>query len=57
VYVVQPGDSLTRIASRELGSKSHLEAIRKLNEDVLKGSDVIRVDMKLKLPAKVASID
>jgi len=54
VYVVQPGDSLSRIASRELGSKTHIDAIRQLNEDVLKNGDVILVDMKLKLPVKIA---
>ncbi|HEX8324070.1 MAG TPA: LysM peptidoglycan-binding domain-containing protein [Tepidisphaeraceae bacterium] len=53
-YVVKAGDTLSKIASIELGSKSEIETIRKLNADLLKGRDVIKVDMKLKLPAKAA---
>lgn len=57
-YVVKKGDSLSKIAVEQLGSRSHVALIRELNRDVLKGSDVIRIDMKLKLPAKtVASAD
>lgn len=57
-YVVKKGDSLSKIAMEQLGSKSHVSLIRELNQDVLKGSDVIRIDMKLKLPARtVASTD
>ncbi len=52
VYVVKAGDTLTKIATAELGSKAEVGTIRKLNEDVLKGGDAIKVDMKLKLPAK-----
>ncbi|MGN6625697.1 MAG: LysM peptidoglycan-binding domain-containing protein [Tepidisphaeraceae bacterium] len=51
-YVVKPGDTLSKIAQSELGSKNQVGALKKLNDDVLKGSDVIKVDMKLKLPAK-----
>jgi LysM repeat protein len=53
-YTVQKGDSLTKIAIEQLGSKSELATLRKLNEDVLKGSDLIKIDMKLKLPAKTS---
>ena len=52
VYVVKAGDTLSKIASNELGSKSELPQLRTLNADVLKGTDVIKVNMKLKLPAK-----
>ena len=50
-YVVKPGDTLSKIAMIELGSKSHVDELKKLNEDKLKGGDKITVDMKLKLPA------
>ena len=52
IYVVKAGDTLSKIASAELGSKSEVDTIRTLNADKLKG-DVIKVNMKLKLPAKV----
>lgn len=52
IYTVKPGDTLTKIAINELGSKSEVTTIRKLNADVLKDGDLIKVDMKLKLPSK-----
>ncbi|MDB5326195.1 MAG: hypothetical protein JWM57_1764, partial [Phycisphaerales bacterium] len=52
IYVVKAGDTLSKIASAELGSKTEVDTIRTLNADKLKG-DVIKVNMKLKLPAKV----
>lgn len=55
IYVVKKGDNLTKIAIEQLGSKSHLPVIRELNKDVLKGGDVIKIDMKLKLPAKTVA--
>jgi len=51
IYVVKPGDTLSKIAMTELGSKSHVDKIRELNKDALKNGDKITVDMKLKLPA------
>ncbi|MGC4031989.1 MAG: LysM domain-containing protein [Tepidisphaeraceae bacterium] len=54
VYVVKAGDTLSKIAMAELGTKNELPTLRKMNADILKGSDVIKVDMKLKLPAKSA---
>ncbi len=51
-YIVKKGDSLTKIAVEQLGSKNEVGTIRKLNEDVLKGGDLIKIDMKLKLPVK-----
>ena len=52
VYVVQPGDNLTRIAISQLGSAEALPLLRELNKDLLNGSDMIRPDMKLKLPPR-----
>jgi len=54
-YTVKKGDSLTRIAVEQLGSKSEVATIKKLNDDILKGGDVIKIDMKLKLPAKAVA--
>lgn len=57
-YVVQPGDSLWSIAVDQLGNANTLAAIKELNKDVLKGSDRVRPNMKLRLPAKpVAMVD
>ena len=52
VYVVQSGDTLWSIARNELGNTAAVAAIRDLNQDVLKGSDRLRANMKLRLPAK-----
>jgi len=51
-YVVKPGDSLTKIAVEQLGSASAVPALMDLNKDALKGTDRIRPNMKLRLPAK-----
>jgi nucleoid-associated protein YgaU len=55
VYTVKSGDSLWLIAKRELGSESHLAALRKANSDVLRGSDALKIGMKLKLPGAAAN--
>ncbi len=54
-YIVKKGDNLSKIASEQLGSKNEIATIRTLNADVLKNGDVIWIDMKLKLPAKVVA--
>jgi hypothetical protein len=51
-YTVKPGDSLTKIAVVQLGSADAVPAIMDLNKETLKGKDVIRPNMKLRLPAK-----
>jgi nucleoid-associated protein YgaU len=51
-YVVKPGDSLTKIAVEQLGTASAVPALMDLNKDALKGTDRIRPNMKLRLPAK-----
>jgi len=51
-YVVQPGDSLIRIASDQLGDPKAYIAIEELNKDALKGGEVVIPNMKLRLPAK-----
>lgn len=52
VYVVQQGDTLWSIARDEVGNAGAVAAIRDLNQEVLKGSDRVRPNMKLRLPAK-----
>jgi nucleoid-associated protein YgaU len=54
-YTVKPGDSLTKIAVEQLGSPAGVPAIMDLNKEALKGRDVIRPNMKLRMPARVAS--
>lgn len=51
-YTVKSGDTLTKIATEQLGSPAAVQAIRDLNQDALNGSDLIRVNQKLRLPAK-----
>lgn len=51
-YVVQPGDSLIRIASEQLGDPKAYIAIKELNKETLKGGEVVIPNMKLRLPAK-----
>jgi len=51
-YTVKAGDSLTKIAVIQLGTAGAVNAIKDLNQDVLKGGETIRPNMKLRLPAK-----
>lgn len=51
-YTVKENDSLWSIAADQLGNGSAWTAIKDLNSDVLKGSDVVHPNMRLRLPAK-----
>jgi len=51
-YTVQPGDSLIRIATNQLGDPKAYLAIQELNKDLLNGSDLLTPNMKLRLPSK-----
>ncbi len=51
-YVVKPGDNLSKIAVMQCGTAGAVTAIKELNKDLLKDSDVIQVGMKLRLPSK-----
>lgn len=51
-YVVKAGDSLWKIAERELGNSNAIAQIKQLNADVLGESETVKVGMKLKLPTK-----
>jgi nucleoid-associated protein YgaU len=54
-YVVKPGDTLWSIAVDQLGDAGAISAIKDLNRDVLRDSDRLRPNMKLRLPAKSAT--
>ncbi len=51
-YVVRSGDSLSKIAERELGSQRHIDALKAANG---LDSDLIRVGQKLVIPSLAAS--
>lgn len=57
-YIVKDNDSLWRIASEQVGDPGAVDAIKELNKDVLKGSDVLHPNMRLRLPGKrLASVN
>jgi nucleoid-associated protein YgaU len=49
---VQSGDSLWKIAAKQLGNGARFEEIASLNEDVLDGGEDLTVGMRLKLPTR-----
>lgn len=51
-YLVKDGDSLWKIADSQLGTGARYEEIAKLNGDVLKDKNTLRVGMRLRLPSK-----
>jgi len=51
-YIVKENDSLWKIASEQLGNPAAITAIKELNKETLKGSDVVHPNMRLRLPAR-----
>ena len=51
-YVVKEGDNLHKIAREQCGGIAFVSQIQEMNKDVLKGSDKLKINMKLKLPPK-----
>lgn len=51
-YVVKSGDSLWKVAAKQLGNGTRYDEIAELNADVLQGGDDLTVGMHLKLPAR-----
>lgn len=52
IYVVRPGDTLSNIAARELGSISLADNIFLLNRDVIEDPDQLMVGVKIRLPVR-----
>jgi nucleoid-associated protein YgaU len=50
VYTVREGDSLSKIAQRELGAAKRWQEIYQLNAANLDGQDVLKIGMELILP-------
>jgi nucleoid-associated protein YgaU len=50
VYRVKEGDSLSKIAQRELGASKRWQEIYELNADKLAGQDVLKIGMELRIP-------
>lgn len=51
-YTVQEGDNLWKIASAQLGAGARYDEIAKLNAELLKDGQKLKVGMKLRLPLK-----
>lgn len=51
-YTVAPGDTLSGIAERELGSHRQYHTIYEANRDVLEHPDALRVGMTLRIPGR-----
>ncbi len=57
LYIVKDGDnSLWGIAIRQCGTPQAVASIKELNKEVLKGGDLIRVGMRLKMPTKAVAV-
>lgn len=52
IYVVRPGDTLSRIAARELGSNTLADNIFLLNRDVIDDPDHLVVGARIRLPVR-----
>jgi len=52
VYVVQPGDTLSKLSKAHYGDPNRYMEIFNANSDQLSDPDVIRVGQQLKIPSK-----
>ncbi len=55
VYEVKDGDTLYRIAERELGSADRWQELQSSNEALLKGSNNLKPGMQIKIPSAMTS--
>jgi nucleoid-associated protein YgaU len=55
MYTVKDNDSLWKIAAEQLGSGTRWTEIRDMNQDVLKGTEQVHANMRIKLPAKTVA--
>ena len=51
-YTVKENDNLWRIARDQVGDPAAVSALKELNKEALKGGETVRINMKLRLPAK-----
>lgn len=51
IYEVKPGDTLSSIARRELGSERRFKSIYQLNRDVIANKHALKPGTKIKLPS------
>ncbi len=56
-YTTRPGDTLWKIARDQCGSQSKatVDQIKTLNQDVLKGKELLQPNMKLKIPTRAVA--
>ncbi|MGA2497768.1 MAG: LysM domain-containing protein [Tepidisphaeraceae bacterium] len=56
-YTTRPGDTLWKIARDQCGSQSKqtVDQIKALNNDVLKGKEMLHPNLKLKIPARAVA--
>ena len=56
-YTTRPGDTLWKIARDQCGSQSKqtVDQIKNLNQDVLKGKEILHPNLKLKIPARAVA--
>ena len=52
IYVVKPGDSLSKIAKQEYGDANAYMVIFEANRDILKDPNMIHPGQNLKIPPK-----
>ena len=52
IYVVKPGDSLSKIAKAHYGKANDWKRIFEANKDILKDPNLIHPGQKLKIPPK-----
>lgn len=55
-YTVQPGDTLSAVASKTLGSVRRYEEIYEANRDVMSTPNSLKIGMKLRIPQSAESI-
>ena len=57
-YTVKENDNLWKIARDQVGDPAAVAALKELNKEALKGGETVRINMKLRLPAKpVATVN
>ncbi|MDQ3698497.1 MAG: BON domain-containing protein [Gemmatimonadota bacterium] len=52
IYIVQPSDTLERIAERVLGTRSRWPELLRLNERVVGHTDILQPGQRLRLPRR-----